>query len=176
MNEAKKSSVMQERKNNSIKNPNDSGFPWLAFGVMLILVIVAVGGWLYFLLLRPALSVETSVAPGTLTVAPRPTPRPSRPPLTVNAPNPTPGGNPNQNVTATSVFYGVVTSKVLNLRETPATEGKVLNTLSRGDIVALTKRTDSWYQTVEGAWVSANYLEVRPTRAEAESYIREAGL
>jgi uncharacterized protein YgiM (DUF1202 family) len=175
MSEAKKNGVMQEQKTTSAKSPNNEGFPWLPFGVMLILVIVAVGGWLYFLLIRPALPVETSVPPGTLTVAPRPTPRPSRPPLTVNAPNPSPA-SVNQNATATPVFYGVVTSKVLNLREAPATDGKVLNTLSRGDIVALVKRTDSWYQTAEGAWVSANFLEIRPTRAEAESYIREAGL
>jgi hypothetical protein len=49
----------------------------------------------------------------------------------------------------------------------------VIKSLKSGDIVELTSRNGGWYQTNDGLWISAAYLEVRQTRPEAESYARE---
>ena len=69
--------------------------------------------------------------------------------------------------------YGVVTSKELNVRGAPNTDATVIKSLKSGDIVELISRSGGWYQTVEGSWISASFLEVRQTRSEAESYARE---
>lgn len=73
----------------------------------------------------------------------------------------------------TPLGYGVVTSRTLNLRGAAGTNATVIGSLKLGDIVELVRRDAGWYQTSEGAWLSALYLEVRQTRVEAESYARE---
>jgi len=80
---------------------------------------------------------------------------------------------PKPVVTAIPTAFGVVTSRTLNLRAEPNLQASLVGTFKFGDIVPLVRRDSSWYQTSEGGWLSALFLEVRQTRAEAESYARE---
>jgi uncharacterized protein YgiM (DUF1202 family) len=140
-------------------------------------VIAAVGGWLVFALNRPPVEINAQ-SPGpatTQTTQPAQTPAARITGATgsqIIAP-----GQPTAAETGPTTTkiqgYGVVISKVLNMRSAPNTEASVIKSLKSGDIVELTSRNGGWYQTGDGLWISAAYLEVRQTRPEAESYARE---
>jgi hypothetical protein len=136
---------------------------WALFGVI-FLVLVAAGGWLTYILTRPTSESKSVVTPTVIRVS---TTRTAPPTLTIgSALLPTqPASQP--------LAYGVVISRILNLREAPGTDAAIIRSLKNGDIIELTRRSGGWYQTTDGTWVSALYLEVRRTRAEAESYTRE---
>ncbi len=146
---------------------------WVVGGVVL-LAVVAIGGWVAYLLtnwgpqttnqINQVNQTETSLPPASQ-LPPRSTPRVGSP-----APSSAVGTAPT---IKTALAYGVVVSRVLNIREGPTTAAPVVRPLKSGDIVELVRRNGGWYQTTEGAWISAIYLEVRLTRAEAESYARE---
>jgi uncharacterized protein YgiM (DUF1202 family) len=70
-------------------------------------------------------------------------------------------------------LYGIITSKVVNLRSGPSVDATVISSLKLGQLVQLTHRTGSWYQTEQGYWVSALYLEVRQSLQEAQAYSAE---
>jgi uncharacterized protein YgiM (DUF1202 family) len=70
-------------------------------------------------------------------------------------------------------LYGIITSKVVNLRSGPSVDATVISSLKLGQIVQLTHRTGSWYQTEQGYWISALYLEVRQSVQEAQAYSAE---
>ena len=133
---------------------------WMVAAVV-ILGLMAVGGWAWFIF-NSLTSSPTAVPTPVSQIAP---PRPAiNSPLTSVTTAPT---------TRSAVAYGVVTSRVLNLRSEPSTASASLRSLKNGDIVALARRSGGWYQTDDGGWISALYLEVRQTRDEAESYARE---
>ncbi len=121
-----------------------------------ILALLVALGWLLLAKIAPAASKPTTSIIPNLPISPTP--------LRV-----TPLPLPNQ----APLGFGVVTSRNLNLRTSPNTEAAVTGTLKLGDIIALARRDGAWYQTGTGAWVSALYLEVRESKAEAESYARE---
>jgi cytoskeletal protein RodZ len=156
--------------------------PWLLGLLVIVLLITAVTGWLLYALNRPP--IEISNDPSLAPTSPAQTTQPLQPTIaqasrsastnpttaapsraatisTTNTPNPKIQG------------YGVVISKVLNLRSAPNTDATVIKSLKSGDIVELTSRNGGWYQTSDGLWISASYMEVRQTRPEAESYARE---
>ena len=70
-------------------------------------------------------------------------------------------------------LYGIVTSKSLNLRASPSTDAQVKGSLQFGQIIRLTRRSGGWYQTDQGSWVSALYMEVRLTYLEAQAFSNE---
>lgn len=135
---------------------------------------------------QPALAQATPTAivapaqgnnPGlTQSAASRPTQQPAQGPT--QTPVPAQGAAPPPTaVIGTSNTkiqgYGVVTSKELNMRSAPNTDATVIKSLKSGEIVELISRNGGWYQTTDGLWISASFLEVRQTRSEAESYARE---
>ena len=77
--------------------------------------------------------------------------------------------------------WGLITSSHLRLREKPATDAKALSTLWRGSILEILSQTATM-ENVEGAdgywyrisfdglqgWVFGGYLEIYPSREEAE--------
>jgi len=134
-------------------------------GVLGVLVALA---WLGFALWPKAASSEAFQPSPVPTFTPRVTARAisavaSLAPTTL----------PKPVVTAIPTAFGVVTSRTLNLRAEPNLQASLVGTFKFGDIVPLVRRDSSWYQTSEGGWLSALFLEVRQTRAEAESYARE---
>lgn len=144
---------------------------WLAVLVVSLLLIAAVTGWLVFMLNRPPIEIK-ALPPGPPTAqatspvqvtgsSGSPAAASSHPPVTTTPP------------AAKIQGYGVVISRVLNMRSAPNTDASVLKSLKSGDIVELANRNGGWYQTGDGLWISAAYLEVRQTRPEAESYARE---
>ncbi|HEX2911127.1 MAG TPA: SH3 domain-containing protein [Chloroflexia bacterium] len=143
-------------------NSNGPSF-WLVIAVLL-LVLLAAGGWLayYFLKVDPR---SQAVAPAVSTPAKTTAPQANGNLATFGPPVPT-------STPLKVVAYGVVTSRTLNLRQSASTDAPVIATLNRGAIVGLIKRSGAWYQTESGAWVSAVFLQVRQTRDEAESYAR----
>ncbi len=156
------------------KSNRDRPAWWLVLAVG-GLVIAAVGGWLAYLITRPGplptQPPRTNPSPSSVTVA-----------VTVAQPGPTTvlaGTNPAVTAATTPpptqppLAYGVVTSRVLNLRTAPSTDAPVFSSLKNGDVVELAGRNGGWYRTTDGHWVSAFYLEVRQTRAEADIYARE---
>jgi uncharacterized protein YgiM (DUF1202 family) len=172
--------------------PKQAKSPWRTPLFFFLLLVVISGGWFLFALNRPGIEIKSGATPGpsvtasvraalpgqttiaqasaqvTIPVTPA-TPGPSG-----AATAPTPTLIVVKNPTKPQIQgYGVVTSKVLNLRSAPNTDATVIKSLKNGDIVELISRSGGWYQTTEGLWVSASYMEVRQTRAEAESYARE---
>ena len=154
------------------------------------LLVLISGGWFLFALNRPGIVIKSGTTPAPSASASvqaaqsGPVQNATTPSSTIQtSPNPVQTGaawaptptlivvsNPSR---AQIQGYGVVTSKVLNLRSAPNTDATVIKSLKSGDIVELVSRSGGWYQTTEGLWVSASYMEVRQTRAEAESYARE---
>ena len=152
--------------------------PWLLILLVFILLIAAASGWLLFALNRPG--IEISNGPTPTPVMATPSLQPPVSPNTRTATTPVsaaPGQQARPSTAATTgpkiQGYGVVISKVLNMRSAPNTEATVIKSLKSGDIVELTSRNGGWYQTIDGFWISASFLEVRQTRPEAESYARE---
>jgi hypothetical protein len=149
---------------------------WLRLLLVSLVVIAAIGGWLVFALNRPPVEINAQ-SPGpatTQTIQLAQTPA-ARITGATGSQIAAPGQPAAATVTTTAKIqgYGVVISKVLNMRNAPNTEASVIKSLKSGDIVELTSRNGGWYQTGDGLWISAAYLEVRQTRPEAESYARE---
>ena len=165
---------------------------------VLVLLVAVVSGWLLFALNRPGIEIHSgaTVSPGpsvsasVQAVAPgqKATTQPTRSAGQADTPGPTAaiaGTAANSTAPTPTLIvvnnqsrpqiqgYGVVTSKILNLRSAPNTDAPVIKSLKTGDIVELINRSGGWYQTSEGLWISASYMEVRQTRPEAESYARE---
>ncbi len=144
--------------------------PWWALTGVGLLVVATVSGWLYVAFLR------NSPAPSPLPTSPNPS-QITRLPQSPNISGPANTSSSVAVVTppiaATPLAFGVVISRALNGRDAPTTAGVVTKPLKRGDILELTRRNGGWYQTTEGYWISALFIEVRLTRAEAESYARE---
>jgi uncharacterized protein YgiM (DUF1202 family) len=152
--------------------------PWRTPLFFFFLLVVISGGWFLFALNRPGIEIKSGATPGPSVAAslhaalPGQTTTAQAPPGAATAPTPT--LIVVKNPTKPQIQgYGVVTSKVLNLRSAPNTDATVIKSLKNGDIVELSSRSGGWYQTTEGLWVSASYMEVRQTRAEAESYAHE---
>ncbi len=166
------------------KNSAGSKGYWLPFMLVSLLLIGAVVGWLIFALNR--LPIEINNGPSPTLTSPAQTTQPLQPTTVVAQATRTASGIPttaaasSQVQTSTTASsgskiqgYGVVISRVLNMRIAPNTDATVLKSLKSGDIVELSSRNGGWYQTNDGLWISASYLEVRQTRPEAESYARE---
>jgi hypothetical protein len=174
--------------------PRKARSPWRSPLFFFFLLVLASGGWFLFALNRPGIEIKSGATPASSTTAPaqaalpgpvqtvtaqansgtRTTVSAATPGQSVQAGAPTPTLIVVKNPSKSQIQgYGVVTSKVLNLRSAPNTDATVIKSLKSGDIVELISRSGGWYQTTEGLWVSASYLEVRQTRAEAESYARE---
>ncbi|MBN9392103.1 MAG: SH3 domain-containing protein [Chloroflexi bacterium] len=161
--------------------------PWRTPLFFFFLLVVISGGWFLFALNRPGIEIKSGATPGASVQAAQPGPgqtaitQASAQATTSATPGPsgaaiapTPTLIVAKNPTKPQIQgYGVVTSKILNLRSAPNTDATVIKSLKSGDIVELSSRSGGWYQTTEGLWVSAAYMEVRQTRAEAESYARE---
>lgn len=152
---------------------------WLLGLLVILLLIATVTGWLLFALNRPP--IEISNGPAPTATNPVQTTQPLQPTVAqasrAASANPTTAAPSRASTTNTPgpkiQGYGVVISKVLNLRSAPNTDATVIKSLKSGDIVELTSRNGGWYQTSDGLWISASYMEVRQTRPEAESYARE---
>ncbi|MCR4435849.1 MAG: SH3 domain-containing protein [Clostridiales bacterium] len=59
---------------------------------------------------------------------------------------------------------GVITGKVVNLRQSPNTSSKVLDQLEKGSQVTVLKKSNDWYQVKHSGitgWVSGEYLSVK---------------
>lgn len=54
---------------------------------------------------------------------------------------------------------GVVTASQLNVRSTPSTDGKVVDTLKSGTKVTILSESDGWMQIGPGRWVSGKYVQ-----------------
>lgn len=171
--------------------PKKSRNPFVTALYIFFLLAAAVGGWLLFALNRPGIEIHngpTATSGGAFSV------QAVAPGQTIAIQNSRPAATPgSSNAAATALVtaptptliivkspakpqiqgYGVVTSKVLNLRNAPNTDATVIKSLKTGDIVELVSRNGGWYETGEGFWISASYMEVRQTRPEAESYARE---
>jgi uncharacterized protein YgiM (DUF1202 family) len=168
--------------------------PWRIMLFILFLLVAAAGGWVLLALNRPGIeiksgatahpsvSAQAQLAPASRTASTQAT-LTTAITGTVSVTNSTGTGTPGAPTPTLVVAknqsqpqiqgYGVVTSKVLNMRSAPNTDATVIKSLKNGDIVELASRSGGWYQTIEGWWVSASYMEVRQTRPEAESYARE---
>lgn len=159
---------------------------WLVSGLALVVAL----GWLGYALLlnKPsAPSGEAAISPAPLVSSSSPlssrspsSPASSYPGVTFAPTTPVPGGTTSRRPnlikpvpSAVPIGFGVVTSRSLNLRVEPSTEAAIIGGLKFGDIVTVIRRDGGWYQTSEGGWLSALYLEVRQTKIEAESYARE---
>jgi uncharacterized protein YgiM (DUF1202 family) len=152
---------------------------WLRLLLVSLVVIAAVGGWLVFALNRPPVEIN-ALSPGPATTRTTQSSQPAQTPAAritgATGSQIAASGQPTGATRPTSAKvqgYGVVISKVLNMRSAPNTDASVIKSLKSGDIVELTSRNGGWYQTGDGPWISAAYLEVRQTRPEAESYARE---
>lgn len=162
----------QDQKPKAARTTGPKGPSRLALAGVIILVLAAAGGWITFTLTR--FLPESAIPPATATpaVVTRPL-QSSSPGGRISAPvanSPVISSTPQ---ISKPLAYGVVISKVLNVREAPTTASAIIRPLQIGDIVELARRNGGWYQTTDGRWVSAVFLEVRLTRAEAESYARE---
>lgn len=183
--------------------PKKPKSPWRSVLFIFLLLIMVAGGWTLLTLNRPGIeiksgatpapsvSAQAQIAPTSPTAGVQTThtsdtvnttgaTRTGTTPGRTGSPSGATGGPPTptlivaKNQSQPQVQgYGVVTSKVLNLRSAPNTDATVIKSLKSGDIVELISRSGGWYQTNEGLWVSASYMEVRQTRPEAESYARE---
>jgi uncharacterized protein YgiM (DUF1202 family) len=162
----------QDQKAKKARTTGPKGPSRLALAGVIILVLAAAGGWTAFAFTR--FMPESVLPPATATAGPATRPVQTNPPAgqtsTRATSSPVISGS-SQN--SKPLAYGVVISKVLNVREAPTTASAIIRPLQIGDIVELTRRNGGWYQTTDGRWVSAVFLEVRLTRAEAESYARE---
>ncbi len=135
-----------------------------------VLALLVAAGWLGYAFFSRSGPLQTTL----VTSVPATTSQ-SKPQTTASSP---PSVNPRAltaNVPAATPFsgFGVVTSRTLNLRAEPNTQATIIGSLKFGDIAALVRRDGGWYQTEQGAWISALFLEIRQTRPEAESYARE---
>lgn len=152
--------------------PGKGNSRWLLIAVVLLVVVTLVGwGALAWSRFAPRPAMLAPIATATPTTRPLQSPTPA---ATARPGQPTPTLALRPSVTAAPpLAYGVVTSQTLNLRAAPNFTAEVLSSMKNGSIIPLARRDGGWYQTTEGAWISALYLEVRQTRAEAESYARE---
>ncbi len=173
--------------------PKKTKSPWRTMLFIFFLLVAAVGGGLLVALNRPGLEIKSrptrapSISDQAQLAPPNRTATAQAAPSTVTNGTPSTtrtagatGGVPTPTLVVAKnqsqprvQGYGVVTSKILNMRSAPNTDATVIKSLKNGDIVELISRSGGWYQTAEGLWVSASYMEVRQTRPEAESYARE---
>lgn len=171
--------------------PKKTKSPWRTPLFFCFLLVVISAAWFLFALNRPGTAVKNGPTPGPSVATSVQAVLPGQTATTQANSQVTPATSTTPGQTGAVVGptptliivknsgkpqiqgYGVVTSKVLNIRSAPNTDATVIKSLKSGDIVELISRSGGWYQTTEGFWVSASYMEVRQTRAEAESYARE---
>lgn len=162
----------QDTKPKKARTAGSKGSSRLALVAVTLLVLAALGGWTAFALIRFLPESATTTA----TAISGPATRQAR---TTSPVSPVSGTTTNSsavsltNQSVKPLAYGVVISNILNVREAPTTASAIIRPLKSGDIVGLVRRNGGWYQTTDGRWVSAVFLEVRLTLAEAESYARE---
>jgi uncharacterized protein YgiM (DUF1202 family) len=162
----------QDQKATKTRPGGSKGPSRLALAGVIILVLAVAGGWITFALIR--FLPESAVPPATTNL--EPATRPAQPSASASQISTRASSSPVISPTSQiskPLAYGVVISKNLNVREAPTTASAIIRPLQIGDIVELARRNGGWYQTTDGRWVSAVFLEVRLTRAEAESYARE---
>lgn len=136
-------------------------FQWQVWSVLGMAVVVLVIFGLVIIKLTTPPGLVTVTSPNTTTIAPVSSLSLAVPTLAItDAPLHAP-------------VYGVITSKVLNLRKQPNTGAAVIGSLKFGQIVKLVRQLGGWYQTDTNGWVSALYLEVRQTYPEAQAYAAE---
>ena len=98
---------------------------------------------------RVVLPTATRVAEPANVIAALPTPTPTE----VTSPDPPEG----------SAVWGVVTASVLNVREAPGTDARIVGTLAAGECVELQSEVEGWYtvatESIAG-WSSSDYITV----------------
>lgn len=58
-------------------------------------------------------------------------------------------------------FLGRITASALNLRDSDSTEGNIIRTLKKGEIVSVVAQTpNNWYKLSTGEYASAKYIEI----------------
>jgi uncharacterized protein (TIGR02594 family) len=67
-------------------------------------------------------------------------------------------GKPTQDPAGKPLSEGTVTASQLNVRETPSSDGKVVDTLKSGAKVSIMAEANGWFNIGAGRWVSAKFV------------------